>query len=245
MNFNQNLFIFAFQMRKLFLKKHLILSSCFFLLASSNGFSLNTFNRDDTSITSEEVSYDQLVRELNSRVHRQERTQVESFSGDVFDNLQIHISLGMVQTLTTLSIQDHLVSRLDDGIQLGIGIDLFSREWIAEGVLKNYGQSKWDDKTMALREFDLRLSYLHFAQKEKVKIRFSNGLGARNLKWSSLGMNFSQYQTTPVYLIGLGVLVPIGTHFDLDIEAQGHASLINETVDRHGLSFILRLNNTF
>jgi hypothetical protein len=199
----------------------------------------------DSSGESEEVSYDQLVRELNSRVSKQQRHWVQTNSVDPFDTLKIHFSLGFIQSINTLSINDRTFSRFEDGLQLGVGIDLFSTEWVAEGVLKNFGQSKTDEGTLALREFDLRLAYLQQAPQSRMKFRFANGLGARYLRYNGLLSNGNQFQTTPVYSMGIGMLVPVGSHFDIDFEIQSHLSLISDSVDKHGLALVVKLNNVF
>lgn len=195
--------------------------------------------------TTEQIPYDQLVQELNSMVHRRERQRVQVDSQDPFDQLQIHSSFGFVQSIDTLLVNERTISRHEDGIQLSIGIDLFSPEWVAEGILKNFGQSTQNGTSFALREFDLRLGYLQMAPKPKMKFRLANGLGARYLRYSNSWLNIATYQTTPVYTLGMGFLIPMGLHFDLDIEMQGHLPLISESIDRHGLSLVLRLDNVF
>ena len=193
----------------------------------------------------EEVPYEQLVRELNSQVTKQQRRLVQTISGDPFERLQIHCSLGFIQTLNTFELGERTINRMEDGIQLGVGIDLFSPEWVAEGVLKNFGQSTRGSETMALREFDLRLSYLQNAPQSRVKLRFANGLGARYVRYLNQEKELELYQTTPVYSMGLGFLIPVGSHFDLDFEIQAHLALISDTMDRHGVAAILRLDNIF
>jgi hypothetical protein len=213
------------------------------------GFSMlqteSSFAGIESPLESDEIPYEQLVRELNAKVNKRDHRINQSNAIDPFETLKIHMSFGFVQTYSTLLVNSRTVSRLEDGIQLGVGIDLFSPEWVAEGVLKNFGQSSMNDSTLALREFDLRLTYLQEAPKQKLKIRVVNGLGGRYLRFNSPWEEFYKYQTTPVYLMGFGFLVPVGSHFDFDFEVQGHVSLINDTIDRHGLSLVFRLNNVF
>lgn len=199
----------------------------------------------EMSADPEEVPFEELVKELNNKVSMKDRIQTGANMRDPFDSLQIHLSLGFIQTVNTLLVADRSISRLEDGVQLGLGVDLFSPEWVAEGLLKNYGRSTQNDTSVALREFDIRLSYLQQAPQNKMKFRLGNGLGARYLRYTNKWTDFSQMQTTPVYLLGFGLLIPMGSHFDLGIEVQGHLALISETIDRHGLSLILRLDNFF
>lgn len=199
----------------------------------------------EISTDAEEVPFDELVKELNTKVNMKNRIQTSTNTGDPFDRLQIHLSLGFIQTVNSLLVADRSISRLEDGVQLGLGVDIFSPEWVAEGLLKNYGRSTQNDTNVSLREFDLRLSYLQQAPQNKMKFRLANGLGARYLRYTNKWTDLSQMQTTPVYLLGFGLLIPMGSHFDLGIEVQGHMALISESIDRHGLSLILRLDNVF
>jgi hypothetical protein len=199
----------------------------------------------ESSANTEEVPFEELVKELNSKVSIKDRIQTGSIKIDPFESLQIHFSLGLIQTVNSLLVSDKAISRLEDGVQLGLGIDLFSPEWVAEGLLKNYGRSTQNDSSLALREFDLRLSYLQQAPQNKMKFRLGNGLGARYLRYTNKWSGDSQFQTTPIYLLGFGLIIPVGDHFDFGVEVQGHLALINETMDRHGLSLILRLDNFF
>lgn len=199
----------------------------------------------EMSTDPEEVSFEELVKELNTKVSMKDRIQTGANTVDPFDSLQIHLSLGFIQTVNSLLVGDRSISRLEDGVQLGLGVDIFSPEWVAEGILKNYGRSTQNDTSVALREFDIRLSYLQQAPQNKMKFRLGNGLGARYLRYTNKWTDLSQMQTTPVYLLGFGLLIPMGSHFDLGIEVQGHMALISETIDRHGLSLILRLDNFF
>lgn len=218
-------------------------------LILSGGISsiLGTYAQAATEVSNdaEEVPFDELVKELNSKVSRKDRIQTGIEVGDPFDRLQIHLSLGFIQTVNSLLVAERSISRLEDGVQLGLGVDIFSPEWVAEGLLKNYGRSTQNDTNVSLREFDIRLSYIQQAPQNKMKFRLANGLGARYLRYNNKWTDLSQIQTTPVYLLGFGILIPIGTHFDLDIEMQGHMALISESIDRHGLSLILRLDNVF
>lgn len=199
----------------------------------------------DSSTRMEEVPFDEFIKELNSKVSLKDRERNSIGYVDPYENLQLHLSMGLVQTMNSLLIGNKSISRLEDGIQLGLGIDLFSPEWVAEGLLKNYGQSTQNESSLALREFDLRLSYLQKDPQHKLKLRLSNGLGARYLRYTSKWSGFSQYQTTPIYLMGLGLLIPVGSHFNLGIEVQGYLTLISETIDRQGLGLVFRLDNYF
>lgn len=207
--------------------------------------SLHAFAASPSVSESEEVPYDQLIRELNSKVSRNERQRLQTSSVDPFEKLKIHLSLGFIQTVNAFLVGNRPISRIEDGFQMGVGIDLFSDEWVAEGILKNFGQSTQNETSLALREFDLRLSYLQTAPQQKLKLRIANGLGARYLRYNSPRFGDTQFQTTPIYVMGLGFLIPVGNHFDLDFEVQGHLTLVNDTIDRHGLSLVFRLDNIF
>jgi hypothetical protein len=203
----------------------------------------NAFPANEPGV--EEVPYDQVIRELNARVNRHERQRAQPVSTDPYENMNIHVSLGLVQTVNNLIINDRATSRLEDGIQLGVGLDLFAKEWVAEGILKNYGQSKQNQAELSLREFDLRLNYLQSAPAHKMKIRVINGVGTRYLRYRNDWSQIDQHVTTPVYLLGMGFVAPLTSKVNLDIEIQSHLNLISDTMDRHGLGVAMKLDNVF
>lgn len=225
------------------IKKNFLLGSLFFLTFGSFQAIANVHSNQSSQL--EEVPYDIFIKDLNSRVSKQSQERINEISGDPFDELQIHFSLGYIQSVDTFKVNDHSMSRVDDGLQLGVGIDLFSKNWLAEGLLKNYGRSTQNDVKISLREFDLRLSFLQNTSKSRYQFRFSNGLGARYLKYQDLMSQWTQYQTTPVYLLGMGLIFPMEKHFDFEIDIHGFAPLVSDSIDRQGLSVILKLNNKF
>ncbi len=233
--YNLIMFILNYNFKKGIFVSVLLIQYSFFCLANS----------ENQYTATEEVPYEVFIRDLNTKVNKQTKEKVNLLSGDLYDDLQIHFSLGYVQSVDSFSTVDKNFSRIDDGIQLGVGIDLFSKQWVAEGLLKNFGKSVENDIKISLREFDMRLSFLQQAPMYKYKFRFSNGLGARYLKYQDLKNNTSQLQTTPIYLLGMGFIFPIESHFDFECDVQGFIPLVSDTIDRQGLSVIFRLNNMF
>lgn len=193
----------------------------------------------------EEIPFDEVVRELNSRINRRQSSLESVNLEDVYDSLKIHFYLALAQSFTQLDTAGLKHGRLDDGMQLGMGIDLFSPDWVAEGLLKNFGRSKRADTLFALREFHMRLSYLQRAPHAPFLIRIANGLGARVMTYEDLGKGLSFSEANPIYTLGLGVLFPMKAQFNLDFEIQAYQSLAAQSVDRNGLGLVFGITKVF
>jgi len=78
----------------------------------------------------------------------------------VFDETRIHLGISLVD-----SMQDYLIAPgvrekgTLRGFELGLGVDLFSPEWIAEGIISTFPQDSISDTNLSLSGFELRLLY--------------------------------------------------------------------------------------
>lgn len=192
----------------------------------------------------EEISYNELVDELNSRVRAKNKVEEKEIPSDPFERVTIQTSFGLMNSIHYLSLPDRKISRFEDGISLGFGIDLFNPEWIAEALIKNYGRSTRTEQSLSLREFELRLSYLETKSAQST-FKLIQGLGARYLKYSAPYLPSSIKESTPIYLIGGSVNSRFSQNFSLGIELTGSIALVTETVDKNSINLNLKFDNYF
>ena len=102
----------------------------------------------------QEVSYDDLVNELNSQ---KTRMQVKKTSS--FDEVKINAGVGYVNSFSNISTQKQNFNRHTNGIQLSVGMDLFSPNWYSEGIFRNYGVTTSGSEELNLKDLDLRIGY--------------------------------------------------------------------------------------
>lgn len=192
----------------------------------------------------EEVSYNELIDELNSRVRAKNKVEEKDVPSDPFERVTIQTSFGLMNSIHYLSLPDRKISRFEDGISLGFGIDLFNPEWIAEALIKNYGRSTRTEQTLSLREFELRLSYLE-SKSTQSSFKLIQGLGARYLKYSAPYLPSTIKESTPIYLIGGSLNSKFSQNFSLGIELTGSIALVTETVDKNSINLNLKFDNHF
>ena len=87
----------------------------------------------------QEVSYDDLVNELN----RKKSTFRSNAEASPFDTIKIHAGLGLITSANDISAGSSSGTKYQNGFQLSLGIDLFSPEW-AEILDKPIQEQKRD-----------------------------------------------------------------------------------------------------
>ncbi len=187
--------------------------------------------------------YDAIVNELS-----RSQTRIPSYKGaDPFDMVEIHAGVGFANSLFSLATQGNDDSQFAvSGLQVSLGIDLFSKYWMAEGTIRNFGKTKRSNLESTLREFDLKLVY---RSPINTFLKFKTGLGlsGRFLKLSEVttdGVLETEY-TTPSSLIFVGLSSHITNGISVGAEASGRLSMISDTIDKNSVDLTLRLDTHF
>lgn len=146
----------------------------------------------------EEVSYDDLLNELNAKKKTMIRTQSNSL-----DATRIHAGIGYANTFSNISTQQQNFSRHTSGIQLSVGMDLFSTNWYSEGVFRNYGLTSSGSEELTLREVDLKIGYTN--RLESIwNYSISSGLSNRFMRFVDPTRNIDVDDVTPSLIISTG-----------------------------------------
>ncbi len=77
----------------------------------------------------------------------------------MFDEVRIHTGITYVSSFQELINRGSRERGGTRGISLHFGIDLFSENWIAEGVLVSFPEADWGAAKVASNGFELRLAY--------------------------------------------------------------------------------------
>ena len=187
----------------------------------------------------EEVSYEQLLEELNTT----QRTSVKAQQiRDEFDSVRIHAGIGLTNTFMNVISKDSSINEHSSGIQLSLGVDLFSPNWYSEGVFKNYGVSTKGTQELTLREFDLKVGYTN-TLKSVWAYTLSTGLSNRFMKFKDSTKSISFNETTPSLIVSSGINAQIHKNLSLGVEFNAHSALV-ETADKNSLDFALRLTTS-
>ena len=186
----------------------------------------------------EEVSYDDLLNELSAKKRSMVKNQDSSF-----DDVRLHAGIGYVNGFTNISAANGNYNRHANGIQLSLGMDLFSPNWYTEGVFKNYGVTSSGSEEMTLRELDLKIGYTD--KLESIwSYSISSGLSNRFLQFSDSAKNISVNDTTPSLIISTGVSAQVHKNLSIGAEVSGHTAMVNKTADKNSFDFAFRLSTS-
>ncbi|HRO68682.1 MAG TPA: hypothetical protein PL182_14005, partial [Pseudobdellovibrionaceae bacterium] len=156
----------------------------------------------ETKAQSPSDSFDDLVNELSARQRRNEGVAAES----PFDKIQIHGGMGLINSFSTFQIDGKNSARYQNGLQLSMGVDLFSPNWVAEVAWRNFGLTRDGSEEHSLKEFDLKLGY-----KDRIEgpwsYRLQSGLAQRELKLTDSMKNIRVEAATPAILASAGAIL--------------------------------------
>ena len=185
---------------------------------------------------SEELSYDDLVNELSARQRKQQGIAAES----PFDRIQIHGGMGLINSFSTFQIHGKNAARYQNGLQLSMGVDLFSPNWVAEVAWRNFGLTRDGSEEHTLKELDLKLGY-----KDRIEgpwsDRLQSGLAQRDLKLTDPSRNVRIETTTPALIASASAILEMSKNASLHFEGGGRAPVVDRTSDKGSLDFSLEL----
>lgn len=186
----------------------------------------------------EEIGYDELLQRLSSKTKRQ---TAQSYSA--FDEINLHASIGYLNSFADIKTSAGTLRRHQNGLQLAIGMDLFSPNWYSEGSFKNFGVTSGVTDEVSIKEMEIKLGYKNQINKPWSFI-VNSGLSNRFLKFQSLKTNEKFETTTPSMLVGLGLEAAVASQLSLSFEMNGKSPIVNETNDRGSYDFAIRMNAT-
>ncbi len=188
----------------------------------------------------EEVTYDDLVNQLQQRRKRVERTTADH----PLDHLQIHLGVGLATSINNIDVPSSKGDRTLNGFQISAGIDLFSPDWVSEFVLRNFGTSDRGSETRSLRELDLRVLFRNSLSKQ-LGYRVGGGLGTRYFRFSDSRLNISRGEETPCMIAFGGFESYLGSNVSLGVELGARSALIDRTIDRSSFDMMVKLDTFF
>ncbi|KYG60381.1 hypothetical protein [Bdellovibrio bacteriovorus] len=209
-----------------------------FVLIVFSVFSSSTLVQAASSSDYEEVSYDQLLDELSSKKNVMAAKQTSSF-----DDVRLHAGIGYVNTFTNIATQNKNFNRHASGIQLSMGMDLFSPNWYSEGVFRNYGVTSSGAEELSLKEFDLKLGYTN--RLESIwNYSLSAGLSNRFMRFTDPTRNIDVNDTTPSLVISSGFAAQVHKNLSLGAEVSARSAMVNRTADKNSFDFAFRLTTS-
>lgn len=187
----------------------------------------------------EEVSYDSLLNELSGKKNKMINNSSRSSQ---FNDIQIHAGFAWIGTSTQVKYNDRSDSFFQNGIQMNLGIDLFSPRWISEATLRNFGTQDTHGKKISLREMDLKILYRNQLS-NNLDYRLGGGLSTRDLKFRA--GSYTAKENTPFSLLSVGIESHLNQYLSLGMETTIRTSMVTDSVDKNALDLSVRLEASF
>jgi len=188
----------------------------------------------------EEVSYEDLVNELSqqNKIAANKNTPARFDSGD----MKIHAGVGYATSFSSVSFGDSTSNRFLSGVQLSLGIDIFSQHLFSEVVFKNFGIDSRATDSLSVKQLDLRLGY-----RDQVSgpwgYKLGAGLSNRYIKYTA--NEVSENSTVPALSIHGAMEAIVSRSLSLGLEVAGRTPLVEQKSDRGSLDMSLRMNALF
>ncbi|WP_413613288.1 hypothetical protein [Bdellovibrio sp. HCB-110] len=216
-----------------------ILKSIQFVLIAVSLFSTPTLvQAAGSSSDYEEVSYDDLLNELSAKKNNLAKKQNSSL-----DDVRLHAGIGYANSFSNIAAQKQNFNRHVSGIQLSLGMDLFSPNWYSEGIFRNYGLTSSGNEELTLREFDLKIGYTN--KLESIwNYTISSGLSNRFMSFSDPTRNIDVDSTTPSLVVSTGFVAQVHRNLSLGAEVSARTAMVNDTADKNSFDFAFRLNTS-
>jgi hypothetical protein len=188
----------------------------------------------------EEVSYDDLVRQISSK-----KSKVVEQKTSILDDITLHAGVGLVTSSMNVSESNRNLQMQMQGFQISLGVDLFSPNFVAEGAIRNFGTGASGDESRTFRELDLKVFYRSLPSSNigNVGYRFGAGLGTQYLTVSDPSNQINE--ATPASILFAGIETNLSKNFGVGAELGYRSSLLSSSADRDSVDLMLRLDTYF
>jgi hypothetical protein len=200
------------------------------LLLSVQSFALEEEKYDD---------YDSIVDNLST-------STAKANKGDLFDfdSLALHFGFGFNNSAINLKSRGGSPSQVTmHGFQLGMGVDLFSPDYIAEIDYANYNPADKEGYSYKLREYDFK-AYYHHPLTSFFIGKAGFGVGARELSINT-PHGGSTRETTPIGQLFVGSELMLGRHLGFLTDLTYKNALSGGTAEKSSFDLALGVNGHF
>lgn len=187
------------------------------------------------SAETEEYSYEELLDKIKTK----QRKYVKKIAASPWDQIYIYPSFAVIQAYTKIA-NDISPSFYHSGLQISLGMDLFSEHWYSETAFRNFGASKTDSKELFLKELDFKIGHKNYVS-GSLEYRVSLGVSTRTIRLSDELAGFHQESKNPALITGLGLLSALpNSPLLLGLEFNYRSLLVANEFDKGsmGLNFI-------
>ena len=189
--------------------------------------------------TEDYVEYDSIVNSLKSRDRLSKET-------DPFDEIQVHFGLGVANSYVNFR-DSKLIgksSSLFNGFQVSLGVDLFSKAWMAEGSVRTYEATSVARKSIRLQEFGLAAIY-HTNIISIWHFRLGLGIIGRTIQIQDKIKNSTLQKNSPASQALGGIYGQVSSWLTMGADLAYVSPLVRDSADGSGAEFMLRADTHF
>lgn len=182
----------------------------------------------------EEYSYEELLDKIKTK----QKKYVKRTAATPWDQIYLYPSFALIQSYTKIS-SGISPNFYHSGLQISVGMDLFSEHWYSETAFRNFGASKSDGKELFLKELDFKIGHKNYIS-GLVEYRLSLGVSTRTIRLSD-DLGYHQESKNPAFITGLGLLSSLpNSPLLLGLELNYRSLLVSSDFDKGsmGLNFI-------
>jgi hypothetical protein len=188
----------------------------------------------------EEVTYEDLIDQISSHKKALEN---KSRGTNPFDEVKIHGDFGYVNSFSDIDLGSRKVQRYQNGIQISIGVDLFSENWFGETSYRNFGLSNNGTEELILKEIDLKFGYKS-TWKGPWSYKIQGGLANRYLTLNDPGKSIHIDDNSPMIMGAAGLRLHMNKVISLGFDLSARSALLSNTADRSSIDFTVGLGAT-
>jgi hypothetical protein len=197
-------------------------------------FSTQTVSAE-TKYETEEFSYEELLDKIKTK----QKKYTKKTAASPWDQIYIYPSFAIIQSYTKI-VNDVSPNFYHSGLQISLGMDLFSEHWFSETAFRNFGASKVESKELFLKELDFKIGHKSNIT-DAVEYRLSFGVSTRTIRLSDDVNGFYQESKNPALISSMGLLSTLpNSPVLLGLEFNYRSLLVANEFDKGsmGLNFI-------
>lgn len=182
-----------------------------------------------------EVTYDELVEKIRSK----QRNYTQKRAVTAWDQVAIYPSFAFIQTMTQVSA-DSKEDYFQKGLQIGIGMELFTPYWFSEAAYRNFGITKSKSYELSLKELDFKVGHKNLLS-ENIEFRISLGVSTRQFRLTNEETGFHNEEKNPALISSVGLFTNSpNSPVMLGAELNYRSLLVSSQTDKGslGLNFI-------
>lgn len=182
-----------------------------------------------------EVTYDELIEKIRSK----QRNYTQKRAATAWDQVAIYPSFAFIQTMTQVRT-DSKEDYFQKGLQIAIGMELFTPYWFSEAAYRNFGVTKSKAHELSLKELDFKVGHKNLLS-DYMEFRASLGVSTRQFRLTNEETGLHSEEKNPALISAVGLFTNTqNSPVMLGAELNYRSLLVSSQTDKGslGLNFV-------